>query len=488
MNLINKDNAFKNTIWSGIERTSYLLIQFFTIVIVSHFLSPKDFGLISILTVFSVIGQTIVESGFGTAIIRETKISDTDYSSLFYVNIIIGGVLYVILFFLSPYISAFYKEPDLYIISIVSFLVIPISATSIVQNAILIKEMNFKKLCYVSLISVMISSIVCVTIACIYKNYWSLVILNLLYCSIRSFLLFIVNSWRPSLIFSYHSIKRFYKFSLSIMLSNCIGAVFNNIYSLIIGRFYSTSILGHYYQADRIKNMTSGNITDIIQRVVYPYMANINNNDPYLLKENYKKIIQITFMCVSIIMILIMGVSKELVTFIFGTKWGLAGSFLFILSINGILYPLHSINQNILLVKGKSKSILELEIIRRCVMIIILFISVNLNIYYFIISLVVYSVAVLFINMYFCGKPIHYTIKCQFIDLFPFFMKSIIVLSIMLIFKTAFINLSNVFRLFSCLMIGIISFLCLYFNTYYFKLIINISIKLFKERIAKIYE
>lgn len=413
----------KNVIWKFLEVISVSGIQLICTFILARFLTPSDYGIMGMVLIFSILSNTIIASGFGQALIREKEVTKIDYSTIFYTNTILSILIYILLYFGSPYIAIFYDKPILTDVCRITFLALPLNAISLVQHTILQKEVRFKKLFLISLTASLISSIVAIIIASIYKNVWALVVQNLLTYIIKALLLWITTDFIPIIRFSFDSLKKYFAFSKNILIGGIIGAIFNNIHSLIIGKAYSTAELGFYSQALRIYNLGSHTTTQVIQSVSYPILSRINNENNDI-KNGYKKIIGVTLIFVGLVMALFMGCSQNLFELLMGSEeWRTAGLFFLLIGIDGILYPLHSINQNILMVKGKSDVILYLEIARRAIMIAILAITLQFNIKYFVFGQSIYSIILLFINLYFCGKPINYTLKEQIKDTMPIFAR-----------------------------------------------------------------
>lgn len=416
-----------NVLWKYLEQFSVLGIQILCTFIMARFLSPSDYGIINILVIFTGIANVIVDSGFGQAIVREKEVTATDYSTVLYFNLVIAVTLYFMLYFLSGEIAEFFDQPILEELSKITFLILPLNALCIVHNTMLIKNIKFKKLCLITLSASLLASGIAVYIAYRYRNIWALVLQNLLTYLFRTLFLWLTTSFKPVARFSIASLKRYFKFSKNLLISSLIGTLFNNIYSFIIGRAYSAASLGYYSQADRIKNACSHTTTQVIQTVTYPVLTKMNNEVGNI-KEGYKKIISIALILVGFIMVLFMGCACDLFELLMGSEtWRVAGMFFVLLGVNGILYPLHSINQNILMVRGESKTILFLEITRRVIMITIIAVSVHFDIKNFVAGLSLYSFLLLFLNMYYCGRPISYSIKEQLVDTMPIFVRLAII-------------------------------------------------------------
>lgn len=418
-----KQSLVSNTIWNALERFSMLGIQLVCTFLLARFLQPSDFGLIGMLMVFTLISNTLIDSGFGQTIIREKTVKQKDLSTVFYFNVFIAAILYVIFYFVSPYIAAFYNQDILNTICKVTFLVIPFNALCLVPQTLLVRRLEFKKLFIVTFFSALFSCIIAIIIAYKIRNVWALVFQNVLQYAIKALVLILVVKWRPIFDFSFETLKRYFAFSSNLLVSGLIGNIFSNIYSILIGRFYTVSDLGFYIQADRMKNVLTTSTTSVIQNVSYPVLSKINNSNGDIV-TSYKKIIKISIIFVGFIMSLLMGVSEDICEIFMGDEiWRISGQYLFLLGISGILYPLHSINQNILLVKGKSSTILKLEIIRRTLMLLILAVTINFDIVIFVSGTAIYSFLLLFINLYYCGKPINYNVFQQLKDVTPIFFR-----------------------------------------------------------------
>lgn len=428
-----KKELAKNTVWNTLERFSLLGIQMICTFVLARFLTPTDFGIVGMLVVFTAIAHILVDSGFGTAIIREKEVSPIDYSSVFYLNVLIAIVIYVILYFCSPLIADFYHEPILNDVCKVTFLVIPLMSLQLIQTAILQRNLQFKKLAIITFVSSTTSCIIAIILAYYFRNVWALVLQNLMTYLIKTLLLWIFGRWHPILSFSWITIKRYFKFSKNLLLSGLIGSVFNNINALLIGRFYTSADLGFYSQANRVNDIASHQMTGVIKSVSYPILSKVNHAGGNL-REGYRKVINVTLIFVGGIVVLLMGVAQDLMELLMGSpEWRVAGKYILILGVAGILYPLHAINQNILAVKGKGKSILYLEITRRCIMVMILAITVNFDVTIFVMGYSIYSILLLFLNLYVCGKPINYSIWEQFADVLPIFLRQAIMIGVALL-------------------------------------------------------
>lgn len=412
-----------NVVWKYLEMISVSGIQMLCTFIMARFLTAADYGILGIVLVFSAFADVFIYSGFGQALIREKVVTRTDYSTVLYFNIAISLTLYTILYFSSGLIADIYEQPILNDICKVAYLILPIHALSLVQMTKLQKEVKFKKIFFTSFISSSLSAAIAIYIAYTYRSVWALVLQVMMTSTFRCLLLWLTTDFIPVLKFSKESFNKYFKFSKNIMLSGFIATLFNNIYSLVIGKTYSTTELGYYSQANKINNLASQTTTQVVQSVTYPILSKINNKGGDI-KIGYKKIISSTLIIVGFVMATILCCAQDFFELCMGNAvWRTAGTYFLLMGVSGILYPLQAVNVNILYVTGNSRTNLYLEILRRSLMAAIIIVTINFNINIFILGLSIYSLAQLMLNLYFCGKPINYTIKEQLKDAYPIFIR-----------------------------------------------------------------
>ena len=451
-----------NVIWRYLDMFSAMGIQLLCTFIMARFLTPKDYGTLAIILAFTSLADVIINSGFGQALIREKEVTRLDYSTILYFNIGMSIIIYIVLYLSCGFISDFYENPELTDICKVGFLVLPLNALSIVQVNKLQRDIKFKKIFLLSFISSLCSAIIAIILAYLYHSVWALVIQIVASRFIKCFLLWITTDFIPVLKFSVNSFKKYFTFSKHILLSGLIGALFNEIYSLTIGKAYSATELGYYSQANKINNLASQTTTSVVQSVTYPILSKIRNNGGDI-KDGYKKIIGITLVIVGFVMATIMSCAQDFFEICMGNPiWRVSGTYFLLLGISGILYPLQAINVNILFVTGNSKSNLKLEIIRRTLMALILLIAINYDITIFVFSLSIYAIIQLFLNLHYCGKPINYTVKQQLKDTMPIFTRLAIMIivarSLTMLLPQEYIFTRMVLSILICGITGVVIF------------------------------
>ncbi|MCK9167494.1 MAG: MOP flippase family protein [Bacteroidales bacterium] len=415
-----KQKTVSGLLWSGIDQFANLGIQFIVGIILARILTPYEFGLIGMLMIFVAVSQSIVNSGFSQALIRKNDCTDTDYSTVFYFNLGIGILFYFILFFTSGLISNFFDEPQLSNIIKVFSIVIVVESFTIIQRTILTQRVDFKLQAKVSVIASIGSGIIAIVMAYNDFGVWSLVALHVGKKTLNSLFLWLWNRWKPTLVFSIASFKELFGFGSKLLVSGLIDTLYRNIYLLVIGKYFSAQTLGYYTRADEFKRIPSQNLTGIISRVSYPVLASIQD-DKSRLKSNYQKLIRSIMFITFILMLGMAAVAEPMIITLIGEKWRPSIIYLQMLSFVGMMYPLHGLNLNMLQISGRSDLFLKLEIIKKLLAVPTIVLGVFYGIKIMIAGMMVNTLIAYYLNSYWSGRYIGYTVKEQIRDIFPSF-------------------------------------------------------------------
>ncbi|WP_167616508.1 lipopolysaccharide biosynthesis protein [Maribellus sediminis] len=422
------DNLKQKTIgglfWSFIDNFAKLGIQFIVGIILARILSPREFGLVGMLTIFIAVSQAFVDSGFRDALIRKKQCTDADYSTVFYFNLIVAIGLYIILFLSAGIISRFFEEPQLKQLLRVLGVGLIFSSFSIIQQTILTRELNFKLQTYVTFAASLGSGVIAVVMALKGLGVWSLVVLTISRFGLISLLLWFWSAWRPKLVFSVQSFKELFTFGSKLLASVLLDTIYRNVYLLIIGKYFSAQDLGFYTRANQFSDLPSKNITNVIQRVSYPVLSSLQD-EPKRLKENYVKLIRSTMMITFYSMLGMAAVAKPMIITLIGEKWEPSVIYLQLLCFVGIFYPLHALNLNMLNVKGRSDLFLKLSIIKKIVAIPVFIVGIAYGIQIMIIGMIIQSVLAFYINSYWSGRLIGYSTWDQIKDILPTFFLAV---------------------------------------------------------------
>lgn len=447
-----KQKTVSGLLWSFIDNFASRGINFVVGIILARILTPEEFGLIAMITIFIAISQSFINSGFPSALIRKQNCTQLDYSTVFFFNLVAGIVFYFLLFFSAHAISNFFNKPQLEDILKVLGLLLIIESLTMIQRTILTKRVDFKLQARISVISSIGSGIIAIFMA--YKGFgvWSLVVLQLSRQAINSFLLWLWNHWRPQLIFSMESFKELFGFGSKLLVSGLIDTTFRNIYYLVIGKFFSAQDLGFYTRAQAFSNLPAQNLNSIIGRVSYPILAEMQDDIPRL-RLNYQKLIRSTMFITFTLMLGMAAVAKPMVLTLIGEKWLPSVVYLQMLCFVGMLYPLHALNLNMLQVQGRSDLFLKLEVIKKVLAIPTIVIGIFWGIKIMIAGMIVNTIIAYYLNSYWSGRLIGYSFWQQVKDILPSFFLALFMAGIVFLIGE-FIPFSAVWKLIIQIVIG----------------------------------
>lgn len=416
-----KKSVASGVVWQVGGRYSALIVQFIVTIILARILTPADYGTIGILNVFIAISAILIDSGFGQALIQKGNPSRLDYSSVLYFNLALSIILYLALFALLPYISIFFNDPRLTDYGRLLFVTMLIDAFSIVQNTKLQQELRFKYLSIIQIASAIMSGSVGVILA--YAGYG---ILALVYHAIalslsKAVLLIAFGRWVPLLKFSIQSIREIFNFGMSLLSTNLIKVIFNHIYTIVIGKMYSPTQVGYYNQANRFHTLSGNTLIQIIISVSYPALVKIRE-DIEKLKAAYKAIMQIVVFLLVPLLFALISISDEMFLLLLTDKWLSASPYFKLLSIYGLTLPLHLINVNVLKVFGDGKTIFNVELLRRIVLLIAILFTVKGGVTMLLIGQIIAMIPIIVVSMTVSGKYINYSFFEQMKDLIGFYV------------------------------------------------------------------
>ncbi len=415
-----KQRVFKGVSWSFADNIANSGITFLVGLILARILSPAEFGIIGIVTIFIAISNSIIDSGFSNALIRKNNARDIDYNTVFYFNLGVGIFFYIVLYFCAPLISHFFHEPLLIPVIKIIGLVLIINSLAIIQRTLFIKKVDFKTQTKISLCASISSGIIGIGMALKGFGVWSLVGQQISRQFINTTLFWIYSKWRPAWQFSKTSFNELFSFGSKLLLAGLIDTIWKNIYYLVIGRFYSAGQLGQYTRAEQFNTIFSSNLTAVVQRVSYPTLSSIQD-EAERLRSAYQKIIKVTMLVAFTCMLGLAAISKSLVIVLIGEKWMEAASFLQIICFSGMLYPLHALNLNILQVKGRSDLFLKLEIIKKAIAVLPIIFGIFFGIKYMLLGSVGTSFIGYLLNSHYSADLINYSSKDQIKDILPTF-------------------------------------------------------------------
>ncbi len=371
-----KKKTLSGFIWTSAGTLGNGFISLLVTMILSRILTPYDFALIALLNVFLVISNVLIDSGFSQAIIRDDNPSDKDLSSVFYFNIILSFSLYVILFLLAPHISAYYESPELTNLSRVIFLVIIFNSFTLIQTATLNRNLNFEALNKASVLGSFIAGIISIIMAFTGFGIWALVANSALLPFFRGILLWYHSKWRPVREFSFSSIKRYLGFGIFLMFQGVIDAISTNLITLVIGKVYTKDDLGYFSQGRKMDGYIVAPFNSIIQKVTYPILAKIKNEE-IRLKDAYRQIVGVIMFAFIPAMMFTIATSENMIVTFFGEKWIEAGIYLKIAAFGALLFPLQYVCTNVVMLKGKTNIMLIFSVTKHLIRIALILAFMN---------------------------------------------------------------------------------------------------------------
>ena len=421
-----KDKTVKGVGWSAADAFLGQGVTFIVGLVLARLLTPEEYGLIGIVTIFTTVLLGFVDCGFGNALIRKQDVTDDDYNTMFIVNMSMSVLMYTFLFIGAPFISRFFDRPQLIHLIRVTGLLLIIQAFSIVQNTILTKRIDFKTKTKASVISAVSSGIVGIIMALTGFGVWSLVGQQVFRQIVYSLCLWLFNRWWPSFRFSINSLRYMWGFGWKLMVSGFVDRLWTQLYQVVVGKFYNPAMLGQYTRAEQYSSIFSSNISSIVQRVSYPVLSMVQDDKERMI-NGYRRIIKTTMFITAIIMISMAAVAEPLIYCLIGPQWHIAATFLPYICLVMVLYPLHAINLNMLQVQNRTDIFLYLEMVKKILAIGPICIGIFIDIYWMLISSVVLGIICFFLNSYYSGKFLGYNSWAQLRDIAPSFSVAFIV-------------------------------------------------------------
>ncbi len=413
-----RQKTLSGFIWTFLEKFALNAFGFIQGVILARLLMPSDYGLIAMTGVFFAISYALVDTGFTSALIRKKERTDIDYSTVYVTNVVLSFILCLILCLCSPLIADFYNEPQLRSIVCANAGLMFFGSFIAVQGARLSIQLDFKLKSKISVISVVSTGIISIFMAYMGFGVWSLIIPNFFSVLMRGVLYWIYQRWFPGIQFSWKVYKEFFSYGSKLMLTSLINAVYGNVYSLVIGKYYSAAHLGYFDKGCGYASMPASTLSGILNKVTFPVLAKIQDDDARL--ENvYRRLIRLSAYVVFPIIILLFVLARPLVLVLITEKWEICIIYIQILCFAMMWDPIHSLNLNLLFVKGKSNLFLRLEIIKKIIGVLILCVTIPLGLVAMCYGKVFAAVLYLIINTYYTGKLIHVGFLVQMKDLCP---------------------------------------------------------------------
>ena len=424
-----KHQTINGVLWRIIETGGTQIIQFVISIVLARQILPEQFAQIAMLSIFTAVAGVFINSGFSSALIRKIDRTQIDCDTVFYFNIFVSVISYIILYLIAPFVAQFYEITELKMILRVNSLSLVIGSFAGVHRTLFQARMEFKKLAKYNVLSLIISGSIGIYLSCRDFQVWALVAQALVSVSISTVIIFYCSPWRPSLQFSWTSLKEFFSFGSKLLGSSLIDTTYKNIYSVAIGKLFPHSDLAFYNRANSLKGLSSAFPMSIVQSVTFPALCKLQDDDD-VLRSSYRKMLQVGAFVIFPLCLGLGSVSYPLINLLYTNVWIYAASLLEIIVFAGMWYPIHAINLNLLQVKGRSDLFFRLEIFQKIIGVTILCISLPFGLKAMCYGEIVISILCLIVNTHYTGKLLNLGFFEQIKDISPSLLLSLIMFTL----------------------------------------------------------
>ena len=443
-----RDKTIKGSFWAFLERVGYLALQFVSNIVLARLLLPEDFGTIGILLVFVTISEVLVDGGFSTSLIQRPSISNVDISTVFYTNLGISIVIYLLLFISAPTVALFFKDEKLDALLKVIEVKVIIDALGSVQLALLRRKMEFHIITKIRIFSIFIAVLISIVLAALGAGVWALVFQNLVFSFLCVVFVWYHSNWRPQAEFSSVSLHNLFGYGSKLMLQQLLSEIYENFQSILIGRHYLASDLGFYTQAKQLQQVPVKSLTNVVTTVSFPAFSRLQG-EKLLLKSAVKRNLNVLLFVNTPLMFYLAVLAKPIFVFLYSEKWLHSVPYFQLLCLGfGLFLVIHQSNLSVLKAVGRSDYVLYLEIVKKIFGFALLLIGMYFwGIWGILYGLITNSFLEMFLNGYFVNKEIKYGILEQFYDLFRTVLYSLIPAGVVYfllgcsIFRSVFVTL-----------------------------------------------
>lgn len=398
-----RSSAVSGMLWTAMERFGHQFLRLIIGIIIARILEPSMFGIVGMTVIFTDLAQSILDSGFGSALIQKKDRNEVDYSTCFYFNVIVGLFLYVILFIAAPHNAVFYHTAELTDVIKVISLGFVFNSLIISQNAKLSVELKFKASSIINITSYLISGIIGIVLAYVGFGVWSLVFQQVSACLLRVLFVEIYTRWIPMFVFSRKSFHYLFNFGSKVLVSGFLFSIYNNLYTLVIGRVFTPTEVGHYNRANQFADLPSSTLISVVMKVAYPLMCKVQD-DTNRLRRSYQKILRLPIYIIHPILVGLIVLAEPFIVLLIGEKWIFCVPLLQVLAFGYMFDPLTRVNLNILYVKGRTDLILKLDIVNRIIGLSILFTTIPFGLWWLCFGRAFYGLIAYSVNCYYTGK------------------------------------------------------------------------------------
>jgi len=421
-----KEKTAHGIFWSFLDKFGQQGLHMVVgIILMRYFLSPAEYGLVAVIIICNALGYVIIDSGFSNALIRKKEVTQTDLSSVFYFNVILSLLIYLLIFLAAPFIAFFYENPLLIKLVRIMALSIPLYSLSLVQITLFTKAIDFKRLAFSNIIALVCSGTLSLLLA--WKGYgvWVLVMQPLSVIFVKNICLWSLSSWRPTLVYSKNSIKDLWKYSSKLLASSTLSVICKNLYASLIGKYYPIEQAGFYSNANKYAEISFQTVIPAISTTVYPAMSNLQD-EPEQLKKAFRKTVRVSSFVFFPVMLGLIVAAEPLILTVFGTKWLSIVPYFKVLCAGYLFMGMSSLNNILLFLKGKSAAFLYFTLSYNIALLISIVISVHIGVLAMAISWSIVSVVYTAVYTLYTSKMIAYRLGEFVKDIIPYFTLALV--------------------------------------------------------------
>ena len=411
--------------WSFFNQFANNGLQFVVGIFMARMLSPEDYGITALPGVFLAIAGTLMDAGFSSALVRKPELTEKDLSTSFFYSLFVGIFCYLAIFFAAPWIANFYAIPILEPLVRVSALMFLWGPLGTPQSVLLQRKLDFKTPARISIITKIVGSVVGLAFAYLGYGLWALVIMGVVSSFLSTILTWLAVKWLPKAGWSKESFSYLWNFGNKIIVTYILDQLYQNITPIVIGKYYTPAQLGQYNRAEGYANLPSKQVTGMLQNVTFPVLSKLQE-DKEKMAEKYRLMIKALSFVITPVMMGLAAIANPLVLVLIGEKWAPCIIFLQVMCFTRCLYPIHSLNVNLLMVTGRSDLYLKLEITKKILGVIMLIVTLPISVMALVWGNLVYSIVLLVVNTFYTSKLISVSLVTQLKDIIPSWLLSFV--------------------------------------------------------------
>ena len=424
-----KEKTAKGLFWGGLSNGLQQLLGMIFGIFLARLLTPGDYGMVGMLAIFSAIANSVQESGFTAALTNRKEASHKDYNAVFWCSFGIGITLYLLLFFCAPWIARFFHTPELTPLARFVFLGFLISSTGTAHNAILFKQMKVKERSKAMLFSLIISNVIGISMAYFGMSYWGIATQTLLYIVCYNLFIWHYSPWRPTFEFDFRPIREMLPFSIKLLLTNIFHYINENLFSVLLGRYYSRQEVGYYTQAYKWTNMGQSVITGVVNGVAQPVLVNAGSSDADQ-QRVFRKILRFTAFISFPCLFGLAFIAPEFITITITEQWIQSAVIMQILCIWGAFIPIRYLYTNLLISKGKSDIFMWNMILINVVQLLVLLLMMKQGILLMVTAYISVNIGWLLIWHFFAHRLIRIRLVHVLKDIAPYLLTCVLAIGL----------------------------------------------------------